>query len=152
MKLRNRTVWGIPLFLVIILVGIGITAATAAVMYTLSLPATLIVEEPVTDGTYEVKVYSDQACTNELTEIVFSNVYAGSQSEATFYVKNLGSTDIYFEISLIGDYTGSGYDQPGLTNPMTPNEIRKVDFHLTPPIDTEAGTYNFEMVFNVAPA
>ena len=55
--LMMRRIWKIPLFL-LILILIGVTVVTGAVMYSLNIPGRITVDVPAV-GDYEIKVYWD---------------------------------------------------------------------------------------------
>ena len=53
---------------------------------------------PPPEPTVEIDIYSDQACTQTLTNIVWGEIEAGESSSETIYVKNNGETGVVLSL------------------------------------------------------
>lgn len=151
-----RKIWKIPLYLIIVLVGASI--ATAAVMYSLRIPSTIVIE-PAEGVNYEIGVYEDEACTIEVTSFDFGSVALGKNSSVHFYVKSLSEVPIevyvYDSISYVNILlNGKGTDSithSWLGGPLEPNDVREITLTLDVMVQAQSGTHNFDMLFEVYP-
>lgn len=53
-----------------------------------------------TSSEVKIGLYTDSACTQTLTAVIWGNMSAGSTVTKTFYVKNLGLTSAYLAMSI----------------------------------------------------
>ena len=147
-KFVKRKIWKIPVWLIIILLGVSVAAG--AIMFTLKIPSTVTILPPA-EGHYEIGVYWDAECTEEVTFLDFGELKMGSKYTITVYIKSLSDVDI--TVHAVG-YGGMNFDVYLSPNPwmhMTPNEVRIVDIVIATYVMGESGTYNFDTVFNVYP-
>ena len=152
-----RKIWKIPIYLIIALVGVS--AATAGVMYSLRIPSTITILESE-QAIYEIGVYEDDACTIEITSFDFGSVALGGNSSIHFYVKSLSEEPIevyvYDSISYVNiRLNGKGTDSithSWLGGPLDPNEVRDITLTLDVMVQAQSGTHNFDMLFEVYPA
>lgn len=142
MKRIMKKIWKLPLIvwlLVALCVGIGI----GAVMYTLVIPGTVTVLPPE-EGTYEIKIYSDADCTEEITFIAFGSVHAGDSIDLQFYLKNTGNVNISvinFELEISGVQVTSGT----LTTDLEAGQVRYISHSAKVRPEAGAGTYSVEL-------
>jgi len=137
-----KKVWKLPL-IAWFLVTLGIGIAIGTVMYTLVIPGTITILPPE-EGTYEIKVYSDADCTQEITSIDLGTAHVGDDVPFSFYVKNTGTITIpvirmYMEISGV-QLTTFGTTVKNLEI----GQVRYVDLSIGIRADAGAGTYSLE--------
>jgi hypothetical protein len=154
-----RKIWKIPIYLIIVLVGVS--AATAAVMYSLRIPSTITILESE-QGIYEIGIYEDQACTTEVTSFDFDSVALGGNSSVHFYVKSL--SDVPIEVTVVDDpnisYVNIWLNNKGTGSithtwfggSLEPDEVREITLTLDVMVQAQSGTYNFDLLFEVYPA
>lgn len=53
---------------------------------------------PPPEPTVEIDIYSDQACTQPLTNVIWGEIEAGDSSSETIYVKNNGETGVVLSL------------------------------------------------------
>ena len=139
MQRMMRKIWKLPLIawlLIMLFIGIAI----GAVMYTLIIPGTITIL-PAPEGTYEIKVYSDAAATQELTSIDFGSVRAGGSVPVSFYVKNTGTVTIGVMMTIeISGVSTSTYGT--IIENLEPQQIRYVSQTLWIRPQAGAGTYS----------
>lgn len=147
----KKKIWKIPIWLLIILLGIG--AVSGAVMYTLKIPSTATILPPEGEH-YEVKVYWDAECTDEITSIDFGTIKFDVYYNMTFYVKSLcdAPCDVYVGTSPVGGCYVIKVGSNDLNENFAPNEVREVNLTYWASKAIEHGTYNFDTEFNVYPA
>ena len=154
-----RKIWKIPLYLIIVLIGAFI--ATAAVMYSLRIPSTIVIK-PAEEANYEIGVYEDDACTVEITSFDFGSVNLGKNASVHFYVKSLSNVPIEASVRddppivhttiWLNDYSTGSITHEWLGGPLEPDEVREITLTLDILVQAESGTYNFDLVFEVYPA
>jgi hypothetical protein len=83
--------------LAIVMVGVVLTVATAGV-----LTVTQSVSSSGSITAVNVGVYSDSACTQNLTSISWGTISPGSSVTRTIYVKNTGNTQITLNMATNG--------------------------------------------------
>jgi len=127
-----------------------------------SVLAALIVTRTVNNvGTIkslgDFKIYWDQQCTNEMTQIDWSNVIAGSWNECPAWIKHIGSIDsttLYINYSVA--YTDSrvelymrwnGEDWQG-KKALNPNDVVPIKFVLHVKDDAFGGPFSYLVTFN----
>ena len=147
----KKRIWRIPVYLIIALLGASIV--TAGVMYTLRIPSSITILPPE-EGTYEIKIYEDEACTTEVTSFDFGSVALGRNSSVHFYVRSFSTVPIAVYVA-IEPYV------PGLNHkiwivhedqPLQPDELREITFTMLIGVEATEGTYNFDLLLNVYPA
>ena len=158
-EIMMKKIWKIPVYFMIALLGASIV--TAAVMYSLRIPSTLIITEPQ-EAVYEIGVYENEACTIEVTSFDFGSASLGGNSSVHFYVKNLSEVSI--EASVVddppipytyiwlNDYGTGSITHEWLGGPLEPDEIREITLTVDISVQAESGTYNFDLLFEVYPA
>jgi FlaG/FlaF family flagellin (archaellin) len=94
----------VTIFLLVSLISIvGIAAASAAIMYTLNIPSTVTVSGPSPSASFELKAYTDQACTQEVTSLNFGAVAPGGYSnDVVVYVKNRSTVSVTLSVTGTG--------------------------------------------------
>lgn len=103
--------------------------ATAAIMYTLTIPSTITILPPDSDANYEIKAYVDQECTQELTQLDFGSISAGMSTDyVTFYVKNTGTANVTLSFTQSSGIGGLIFDWTNLNttqrvDPLRPNDV-----------------------------
>lgn len=146
-KFMKRKVWKIPIWLIIIL--LGVSAVGGAVMYTLTIPSTITITPPPA-GQYEIKLYWDNECITEVTFFDFGEVEIGETASVTFYLKNVSNVSV--DVHAFGWISAHTYAFDGWQRGIAPNDVREWTLSTPIPVMAEEGTYNFDTVFNVYPA
>jgi len=116
-----------------------VTIVTAAYVYQLIIPGTVIVEETV-PADYQVEVYEDFACTKPLTSIDFGTMKPGDYKCVTIYLKNTGNGTIY-KIKYETEATGhvvSGYKDVN----FKPGDVISLEVPISIADDASAGSYS----------
>ena len=150
-ELMMRKIWKIPVYLIIAFVGVSIV--TAGVMYTLRIPSTITILPPE-EGTYEIRVYEDEACTTEITSFDFGEVKIPGNSSVHFYVKSFCTVPIAAYVSIDPYVAGLNHKVWIVheNDPLQPDDVREITFTLLAEVEAIQGTYNFDMVLKVYPA
>ena len=149
--LMMRRIWKIPLFL-LILILIGVTVVTGAVMYSLNIPGRITVDVPAV-GDYEIKVYWDSQLTNEVTFIDLGTVKFDTVYNITFYVKNLSNVSCK-----VGLYTPQATGlrwyqfRPWDFGKFEPDELKEITLIYQVDNSSEGGTFDFDVTFVVYPS
>ena len=107
---------------------------------------------PPPEPTVEIDVYSDQACTQTLSSIIWGEIVAGDNSMATIYVKNNGDTDVVLSLDTDGwdptdasDYMDLTWNYDG-TN-ITPGQVRTINVTLSVSEDCPAMSgFDFDII------
>jgi len=146
-----RKIWRIPLVLLLLML-LGVTIVTGAIMYSLVIPGSITVELPA-EGDYEVKVYWDAELTNEVTFFDFGTVKFDTAYNITFYIKSLSSVPC--EVFLIQP-SASGLHWTHFYNTafgrFAPGEVKEVTLFYEVDNSSEGGTLDFDMTFDVYPS
>lgn len=128
-----------------------VSSVTAAVVYTLTRPATVtIISNADGNSTYLLKTYSDLNCINEVTSVDLGECYRGGMTDFIYlWVKNHGDVTVSLEfrsdVRYMDPPIGSvsfGIDE---SNTLAPNETRRFYFTFTANINATAGTYSFNI-------
>jgi hypothetical protein len=69
---------------------------------------------PPPEPTVEIDIYSDQACTQALTNIVWGEIEAGDSSSKTIHVKNNGETGVVLSLETENWTPGGSQDHMSL--------------------------------------
>lgn len=139
--------WKIPIWLLIILLGIG--AISGAIVYTLLVPSTITILEPPA-AHYEIRLYWDNNCISEVASLEFGELEIGQTASVTFFVKNLSNVtvDVHAGCAPIGgEFQFSGWQRN-----IAPNEVREWTLDKTIPPMAQPGTFAFDMILNVYPS
>lgn len=137
-----KKIWKLPL-IVWVLIAFGVGIGVGALMYTLVIPGTITILPPA-EGTYEIKIYSDAECTQEITSIDFGEAHAGDYVHSYFYLKNTGTATISIIDKRI-EISGVGIIKGTLTNNLEPQQVRYIDLTFTVPASAGTGTYAVEV-------
>jgi hypothetical protein len=125
--------------------------ATAAIMHTITIPSTITILPPDPDADYEIKAYTDQECTQELTQLDFGNTRAGTSKQVTFYVKNTGTANVTLsptQSPVIGSCSW-GWTNLNTTEPqgaLRPNDIAEFRISLSIPAEATAEVKEFDLL------
>ena len=91
---------------------------------------------PPPEPTVEIDIYSDQACTQTLSNIAWGQVEAGASATATMYVKNSGETGVTLSLdtrnwtpSNAPNYMTLTWNYDGTS--ITPGQIKQITLTLT---------------------
>ncbi len=142
-----RKVWKIPFYLLLVLIGASI--ATAAVMYTLRIPSSITIPEP-SEGIYQIRLYWDYETTTEVESFSFGEVEMGKATTTVFYVKSLSTVVVDVHVSGVPD-PGFSFIDPAWQYGLQPDEIREWNMRVAVSNLATPGNYNFELVFDVYP-
>lgn len=127
--------------------------ATAAIMYTLTIPSTITILPPDSDANYEIKAYVDQECTQELTQLDFGSISAGMSTDyVTFYVKNTGTANV--TLSFFTQSSGIGSLSVFWTNlnttrwadPLRPNDVAECKCQINVFAEATDGVKEFDFL------
>ena len=142
MKGMMKKIWKLPL-IAWLLVAFGVGIGVGAVMYTLVISGTITILPPA-EGTYEIKLYSDAGCTQEITSIDFGEVHSGDYVDLKFYLKNTGNVKISvinFDLEISGVQVTSGT----LTTDLEAGQVRYISHSIQVRPEAGAGTYSVEL-------
>jgi hypothetical protein len=142
MKRMMKKILKLPL-IAWLLIAFGAGIVIGAVLYTLVIPGTVTILPPE-EGTYEIKVYSDANCTQEIAFIDFGSVHAGDSIDLKFYLKNTGNVkipiiDFDLEISDVQITSGT------LTTDLEAGQVRNISRSIQVRPEAGAGTYSVEL-------
>ena len=70
---------------------------------------------PPPEPTVEIDVFSDQACTQTLSNVAWGQIEAGDSASATIYVKNSGETGVVLSLETDGWTPGNAQDYMDLS-------------------------------------
>jgi len=107
---------------------------------------------PPPEPTVEIDVYSDQACTQTLSSIVWGEIVAGDDSMVTIYVKNDGDTGVVLSLETDGwdptdasDYMDLVWNYDGTS--ILPGQVRTINVTLSVSEDCPAMSgFNFNII------
>lgn len=145
-KLKKK-IWKIPVWLIIVFLGISVVSA--AVMYTLRVPSTITILEPPA-AEYEIKLYWDAECTTEVISFDFGEVKIGQTVSVIFHIKNLSNVTV--DVNAFGQFSAYTYQFNDWQRGMASNEVREWTLSVLIPVMAEPGTYDFDMRFRVYPS
>ena len=123
MKYLKRTIWGLPIGVILLLV-LTASVALAISTFTVTIPSSVNIKPSSVQTSWDIGVYSDSACTMELNGIDFGDTEQGSASATRIaYVKSLANVDVNVHIE--SDYPVA-YGTVGAVNliGLEPDEIR----------------------------
>ena len=142
MGVMKKKVWKLPLIAWLI-IAMSTGLAGGAIVYTVLISGTIVIEPPP-EGAYEIGVFSDAACTQELVSIDFGTARAGESVPVSFFVKNTGSVTVGVKLTIIiTGLTSANYGDI-ITN-LAPGQTRYVDQNLHIGSTAGPGTYSVEM-------
>lgn len=144
----NKKYSGVPLILILILIGIGLVSAAAVVVYEARIRGTVKIENTTSGENYEIKIYEDEACTQELTfaDLVDLGTLRPGEIRVVkwIYVKNTGDKYIpRVEIPCIC-ITSEGWDPYGCGGSSTLDigEVVQFPLDVRVSVDAQPGTYS----------
>ncbi len=86
---------------------------------------------PPPEPTVEIDVYSDQACTQTLTDVIWGEIETGESSSETIHVKNNGDTNVFLSLDTENwspenatDYMNLYWNYDGTSIP--PGQVRSI--------------------------
>ena len=126
--------------------------ATAAIMYTLTIPSTITILPPDSDANYEIKAYVDQECTQELTQLDFGSISAGMSTDyVTFYVKNTGTANVtlsFTQSSGIGVLNSrwTNLNTTQWSDPLRPNDVAECKCQINVSAGATDGVKEFDFL------
>lgn len=135
----------LPTILITVLVS---AFATAIAMYPSAMPTAITILQPSNLAEYEIKVYADEECTTEMTQLDFGAIKAGtSTDEVTFYVKNTGTHTLTLNLktssSMDFNYEYANLNSAHTSDPLHPDDVAKLSIQLTIPANATVGTKEF---------
>jgi hypothetical protein len=88
-----------------VVIAITVAFAAAGLLVTLIASGALVTSKTIkTSGILTsayLGVYSDNACTQSISEIAWGTIFPGSSASKTFYIKNLGSSQVTLTMSVM---------------------------------------------------
>jgi hypothetical protein len=145
----------VPLVLVILAFVVTFVSA-ASIVYYVTRPAGITVEPHETATSYEIELYKDETCTEELTRFDFPTAKGGDKAQVIFYIKNLSTGNITVDAAFDGDiptgakgfaFMGEHYSK-GYINV---DEIAKAEVYIKLDYDVEPRDYEFSVTVNAYP-
>lgn len=124
------------------------SSVTAAVVYTLTKPATItIISNANANSTYMLGVYSNSNCTQEITTIDLGECLVGSgiTDNIWVYVKNLGDTTVSVSLRNDLNYTIGYFTYDYFNNVIAPGESTGFHMQFYANENATAGTYSFNI-------
>lgn len=146
----------IPTILVIVLAITGTLVSAASIVYYVTRPAGITVEPHGTATSYEIELYKDVACTEELTRFDFPTAKGGDKAQAVFYIKNLSTGNVTMNAAFDGDipagatgfaFMGEHYSK----GYIDVGEVAKAEVYIRLDYDVEPRDYEFSITVNVYP-
>ncbi len=146
----------VPTILVIVLAIIGISVSAASVVYYVTRPAGITVQPHIPATNYEIKLYEDEACTEELTRFDFPTAKGGDKAQVIFYVKNLSTGNVTMDAAFEGDIpegaTGFGFMGEHYSKGYVEVDgVAKAEVFVRLNYDVEPRDYEFSVTVNVYP-
>ena len=105
----------------------------------------------------DFKVYSDAACTLELTTVDYPPMFRGDSRQKAMWMKNLGETTVYVQWANVNlptdtiyaiNFDGSGWNS-GVRNAITAGQIISCTSFFTIGASTPFGAKTFDLVLTV---
>lgn len=146
----------VPTILLIVLALIGVSVSAASIVYYVTRPAGITVQPHTTAINYEIKLYEDEACTEELTRFNFPTAKGGDKAQVIFYIKNLSTGNVTMDAAFEGDipegatgfaFMGEHYSK----GYVEVDEVAKAEVYISLNYDVEPRDYEFSITVNVYP-
>jgi hypothetical protein len=146
----------VPTILVFVLIIIGVTVSAASIVYFVTKPAEITIAPHGTASNYEIKLYENEACTEELTKFSFPVAKGGDIVRVFFYIKNLSDGNVTVDATFEGDVpdgaTGFGFMGEHYSKGYIElDEVAKAEVYIRPVYDVEPRNYGFDITVNVYP-
>lgn len=146
----------IPTILLVAIAIIGVAVSVTSIVYYVTKPAEISILPHTNATSYEIELYEDQACTEELTRFNFPTAKGGDVARVFFYIKNLSTGNITVDATFVGDIpegaTGFGFmDEHYSKGYVDVGEVAKAEVYIALPYDVKASNYEFDITINVYP-
>ena len=146
----------VPTILVIALAITGLIVSAASIVYYVTKPAGITIQPHDNATNYEIALYNNEACTDELTRFDFPTSKGGDKAQVIFYIKNLSTGNITMDAAFEGDVPngGTGFAFMGehySRGYIDVDEVAKAEVFISLDYDVEPRNYDFSITLNVYP-